>query len=110
MLQLFLGRDYNNRRFSETKEFFESCSNQLGWVLVKDPKSSFVEEGMLVLTTVYFELRGFLFCQVHCQNPKPLHPFLVSVWNLSVTEGLLSQVQENRTLGSDNLYSISSGV
>jgi hypothetical protein len=82
MLQLFLGRDYNNKRFPKRKEFFESCSNQWGWVLVKDPKSSFVEEGMLVLITV-FELRGFLFCKVHCQNPKPLHPFLISVWNLS---------------------------
>jgi hypothetical protein len=43
-----LGRDYNNKRFPERKEFFESCSNQWGWVLVKDPKSSFVEEGSSV--------------------------------------------------------------
>jgi hypothetical protein len=60
MLQLFLGRGYNNKRFPERKEFFESCSNQWGWVLVKDPKSSFIEEGMLVLITVYLRITWFL--------------------------------------------------
>ncbi len=69
MLQLFLGRDYNNKRFPKRKEFFESCSNQWGWVLVKDPKSSFVEEGMLVLITVCLRITWFLVLQ--SALPKP---------------------------------------
>jgi hypothetical protein len=76
MLQLFLGRDYNNKIFPERKEFFESCSNQWGWVLVKDPKSSFVEEGMLVLITVYLRITWFLV--LPSALPKPYTIALLS--------------------------------